>query len=165
MDARCTFSDTCGLGDSPERYCIISSLDSHTYRDRGSNQVKEKCYNCHHADNETEHNVRHIIHKKECPEGQERDECPKREQKITWWQAGNGHENVSVQLDLEAEFHVTHIIITFKTFRPAAMYIEKSLDWGENWEIYRYFAYDCAKDFPGVHMGVPRSLSETVRTM
>ena len=42
------------------------------------------------------------------------------------------------------------------------MYIEKSYDWGQTWKIYRYFAYDCAKEFPGVHIGVPRYLNETV---
>ena len=69
---------------------------------------------------------------------------------------------MTIQLDLEAEFHVTHIIITFKTFRPAAMYIEKSFDWGQTWNISRYFAHDCAESFPDVPIGVPKSLNEVV---
>ncbi len=37
--------------------------------------------------------------------------------------------------------------------RPAAMYVEKSFDWGKTWKIQRYFAVDCDKDFPGIHKG------------
>jgi hypothetical protein len=59
------------------------------------------------------HNVSNIIYRWEPAE------APRNEQRMTWWQASNGRENVSLQLDLEAEFHVTHIIITFKTFRWA----------------------------------------------
>uniref|UniRef100_A0A0K0EAE9 Laminin subunit beta-1 n=1 Tax=Strongyloides stercoralis TaxID=6248 RepID=A0A0K0EAE9_STRER len=141
-------TSTCGL-QKRERFCIVSNLDGNT--------------SCYYCDSRKEwkpypdsarlsHRIDNIV----TANGLERTR--------NWWQSENGKQNVSIRLDLEAEFHFTHLIMTFKTFRPAAMFIERSADFGRTWSIYRYFAYDCATSFPGIKEERPKNHGDVICT-
>lgn len=47
----------------------------------------------------------------------------------------------------------------WKSFRPAAMLIEKSFDYGRSWNVSRYYAKSCQLSFPGVPTRPTRDIS------
>lgn len=65
----------------------------------------------------------------------------------TWWQSAEGVKEETLRLSLETEFLFTHLILVFRSPRPAAMVLERSQDFGHTWKTLRYFARDCEQVF------------------
>uniref|UniRef100_A0A4W4HJG0 Netrin-1 n=1 Tax=Electrophorus electricus TaxID=8005 RepID=A0A4W4HJG0_ELEEL len=74
----------------------------------------------------------------------------------TWWGSGAaawGEDEI--RLDLEARFCLTHVVLVFRSPRPAAMTLERSQDFGSTWETLKLFAENCSAAF-----GVPNDMSQ-----
>ncbi|XP_061222234.1 laminin subunit beta-4 isoform X3 [Neopsephotus bourkii] len=139
-----TASSTCGM-NSPQKYCIIGYLEA-----------EQKCFLCdsrYPYNPYTQHNshmVENVITTFE------------HDRKKKWWQSENGVDHVSIRLDLETLFQFSHLILTFKTFRPAAMLVERSTDFGHTWKAFRYFAQDCAASFPNISPGPAKNVGDVI---
>ncbi|KAL3094721.1 hypothetical protein niasHS_006016 [Heterodera schachtii] len=140
-------TSTCGR-NKPEPYCIVSHLEVDKCSLCDSRQPWSSGVAGMHS-----HRIENVVL-----------ENSYENRTSSWWQSENGVQNVSIQLDLEAEFHFTHLIMIFRSFRPAAMFIERSKDFGKTWTIYRYFAYDCSASFPNIPEGPPRKHNDVICT-
>ncbi|KAL6111884.1 uncharacterized protein ACO6RY_08764 [Pungitius sinensis] len=69
----------------------------------------------------------------------------------TWWASGAGigmqRKQDEIQLDLETQFCLSHVVLVFRSPRPAAMAIERSADFGKTWEALKLFAHNCSREF------------------
>lgn len=69
----------------------------------------------------------------------------------TWWASGPGTgmqvQQDEIRLDLETRFCLSHVILVFRSPRPAAMAIERSADFGKTWEALKLFAQNCSAEF------------------
>ncbi|XP_065098165.1 netrin-4 [Paramisgurnus dabryanus] len=69
----------------------------------------------------------------------------------TWWASvATAGEKEEIRLDLESRFCLSHVVMLFRSPRPAAMRLECSRDFGQTWETLKLFARNCSEMF-----GVP----------
>ncbi|XP_056590751.1 netrin-4 isoform X1 [Triplophysa dalaica] len=74
----------------------------------------------------------------------------------TWWASAVADgEKDEIRLDLEKRFCLTHVVLSFRSPRPAAMMLERSQDFGQSWETLKLFARNCSEMF-----GVPDDVSQ-----
>ncbi|XP_016089009.1 netrin-4-like isoform X1 [Sinocyclocheilus grahami] len=74
----------------------------------------------------------------------------------TWWgSAAATGEQEEIRLDLETRFCMSHVVMLFRSPRPAAMRLERSQDFGQTWETLKLFARNCTEMF-----GLPGDVSQ-----
>ncbi|XP_077121275.1 netrin-4 isoform X2 [Ranitomeya variabilis] len=124
---RSLWTDTvCGT-NSTELYCTYSAYPDQTCKE-------PKCEKCNAA-------VPRLSH----PASAMADSTFKIPR--TWWQSARDIQREIIQLHLETTFYFTHLIMVFKSPRPAAMILEGSQDFGVSWRPYKYFSTDCTETF------------------
>lgn len=153
-------SSTCGL-EKPVLYCVLSKPTIGLKKSKSGFKV------AFDSDNEVNNRVKRYIENNEvcgvCDSFRPFEEDknshrienvvngePSKVRSQKWWQSESNKDRVFIQFDLESEYIFSHFYMKFKTFRPAAMVVEKSIDYGLTWKPIAYFASDCRRSFPNV---------------
>ena len=134
-------SSTCGLA-GPQEFCLL--LQSGMTGD---------CFVCDAQDPQDSHNSSALNDIDSSALGNR-----------TWWQSENGDEEVSLQLNLEAEFYFTYLVLIFRSSRPAAAVVERSRNFGQTYEVYHYYSSDCMADFGLPDRSSRNSIDEVICT-
>ena len=134
-------SSTCGL-EGPQEYCILSAL--------GGNR---ECFTCDGSDPATAHDADALS-----------DRDSRTLSNRTWWQSENGVDVVALELNLEALFYFTHLVLTFRSPRPAAAIVETSRDFGATYQVRQYYSNDCEGDFGLPDRSSAGNISEVICT-
>ncbi|CAH8572031.1 unnamed protein product [Heterobilharzia americana] len=137
-------SSTCGLTEV-EAYCVVTTSGKSYCKECTSKQP----YNS--ITNPESHRIENVVSRVPSNPGR-------------WWQSQNAVHNVSITLNLDTQFQFISTILRFKTYRPAAMYLERSYDFGRTWARYAYFSNNCKRDFPTVPEGPRRFLTDVTCT-
>ncbi|XP_042561674.1 netrin-4 isoform X2 [Clupea harengus] len=66
----------------------------------------------------------------------------------TWWESAAGQgQDEEIHLDLDSQFCLTHVVMLFRSPRPATMVLERSIDFGQSWQTLKFFALNCSSAF------------------
>ena len=137
-----TSTSTCGTA-GPEEYCrLINPSNS-----------SEECFTCDASNPANAHGAEFLS-----------DMDSSSLSSRTWWQSSNAVENVNLTLDLGSLFFFTHLIVTFRSPRPAALVIERSRDFGQTYTPYQYYSENCMRDFGLPDRSSIRSVEEVICT-
>ena len=132
---------TCG--NPPTKYCRAAEPSG--------------CFVCNSSSSANSHPVQHMTDKDFPLRYWSTNSKPTWWQSITWWDAKqrsllvNNTLKINVILSMNKSYDLTGSFqVTFYSSKPHAFVFERSSDFGETWQPYRYYADDCPLRFPTI---------------
>lgn len=74
---------------------------------------------------------------------------------------GRDAKHLATMLSILVCYNVLLLHI-LQSFRPAAMLVERSRDFGQTWKVFKYFALNCASAFPEIPEGHADDVGDVV---
>ena len=117
-----TASSTCGQ-QSAETHCY--TLDQDGTVQRG------ECFTCDSSDPLTSHGA---------------DQLNNDDDDQSWWQSASREEEVTIDLNFETFFSVSHVQVVFRSPLPSLAVLQVSREFGRNYSNLQVYSDNCQQD-------------------